>query len=130
MTVLDIIVAAESLIGSLGVGETPNSDDAAVGFFELNNLIDELNTSRLNLFTTLYYSPALTPTVAQYSIGPGASNFSTSFSVVQIQTAACIIPGTSGRKDIALINAAQYASIGEKNIQAIFPDKLDRKTHV
>lgn len=124
MTVLDLIMQSFQIVGSYGIGESANASDSQLGLQLLNNLIDGFNTARINLYTTLFYQPSLTPTVQSYQIGPGAANFPTGFSVIQIQSCSCVIPGTQARKDVSLINSTQWAAIGERNLTGVFPDKL------
>lgn len=122
-TVLDIITRALQVTGSLATLETPSADDAQLGLQTLNEMIDGWNSQRLNLFTVGYQQYPLQPAQQTYQVGPGGVDFNYP-SIVLIQTASVIVPGTSARMELDLLSSVEWAALREKYLIGVFPQRL------
>lgn len=71
MTGLDLLSSAMRLIGALGAGETPTSDEAADGLACLNDMMDSWNAERLMAFSIQIQEFPLIPSQQVYTYGPG-----------------------------------------------------------
>lgn len=123
MTALDLFTAALRVTGSLGTGEVPSADDAAVVMEAFNLMLDQMATERTNLYTDTLEVFPLVATQPEYLIGPGAANFNTTRPVL-IKNANIIIPGTSGRRPMSILGSEAFMSLGERLLSGVFPDKL------
>lgn len=123
-TVNDLAIRAMQIIGALSTGQTPNSDDAQLCLTNLNEMLDGWNTERLNLYVPLPFSGSLLNAQQSYAIGPSAADFPTTNSVALIQTAALILPTTTVRTPVAILNSEEWARLTEKGLTGYLPDKL------
>jgi hypothetical protein len=70
VTVQEIITASLNDLGVLEGGEQPTADDAAQGLSALNTLVDQWAAERLMLSKSQRTTRAITPGLADYTIGP------------------------------------------------------------
>lgn len=73
MTGSDLITAALQQIGELGIGESVDADNGAIGLSRLNDWIDSLGNERQLMAYVLRTTKTLTASTASYSIGSGGS---------------------------------------------------------
>lgn len=122
MLVSDIITTAMEIIGALSIGQTPSSDDSTLVFNNLNAMLDGWNAERLNLYTSQPFTGNLTNGVQNYTMGPGGGYNRTA--PIMIETASVIIPGSTVRRPVSVLNAEQWANLTEKGLTGFLPDKL------
>lgn len=68
-TYADLISGALRLVGVIGDGETPSTDQTANALFTLNEMLDAWNSDGLMIYTTSFYEKMLT-TAQSYTVGP------------------------------------------------------------
>lgn len=73
MTVADLVTRCLQDLKVLQAGETADADNAELGRVTLNDWIDALATDNLTFYTITRTTWALTPNVASYTIGTGAT---------------------------------------------------------
>lgn len=90
MTAQQIITDALTLIGEIGRGQTPNTEELQHGLDVLANLLDSWSTERLSLYTVKRVRFTLVPLQQDYTIGPTGADF-TNERPVLIQTAIIVL---------------------------------------
>ncbi len=73
MTAQDIVVDALRELGVLNAVDPPTGEDAELGLFRLNKLLDNLNAEQRSIYASTVTSYTLTPSLNPHTIGDGGS---------------------------------------------------------
>jgi hypothetical protein len=119
-TVNDLISGAMRLIGALGAGETPSTDEQTDIILTLNNLIEVWNAEGLSVYEIVNFQNALTAATASFNIGAGA----TINTPRPIRIVGAGIIANSIRNELDIISAGEFAAIKEKGLSGNLPLKL------
>jgi len=122
MTVRDLITAAAILDGIIESGQTLNPEELATGFLCLNDMVDEWNTDRLNIYSVGSKQYQLS-NKGLYQIGPAAADFPDPSRPILIQTATVIVPGTGKRIPMGILDSVAFAGRSTSATDA-YPDEL------
>lgn len=121
-TYSDLIAGALRLVGIIGDGETPSTDQTNNALFSLNEMLDAWNSDGLMIFTTAFYEYALT-TSQTYTVGPGA-NFNISVRPSEIR-GAWIRQNASSANPIdlpmSILSSQEWGDIRSKTVQSNIP---------
>ncbi len=90
MTAQDVVTDALVIIGELGRGQTPNTEELQHGLDVLNGILDIWSTERLSLHKVKRVRFTLVPGQQDYTIGPTGADF-TNERPVLIQTATIVL---------------------------------------
>lgn len=90
MTAQQIITDSLTLIGEIGRGQTPNTEELQHALDILNALLEIWSTERLSLYTVKRVRFTLVPLQQDYTIGPTGADF-TNERPVLIQTATIVL---------------------------------------
>lgn len=90
MTAADIIIDALVQVGTLGRGQTPNTEELQHGLDILNALLDSWSVDRLSLHKVKRVRFTLVPGQQDYTVGPTGADF-TNERPVLIQTATIVL---------------------------------------
>lgn len=70
-TYADLIAGALRLVGIIGDGETPSTDQSNNALFTLNEMLDSWNADGLMIYNTQFYECFVTSSIT-YTVGPSA----------------------------------------------------------
>lgn len=73
MTAAEIVNDALREIRVINAVDAPSSEDAALGLFRLNKILDNLNAERRFIYADVIATYTLTPSLSPHTIGPTAS---------------------------------------------------------
>lgn len=131
-TVRGIITDALMEIGVLQPGETPDAGQAAVGLRRMQSLIDAWQADRLTL--SLQLQTQFTWPASTLSVQVGVGQTVDMDRPMWIDTAAYIIPGTSGTTAIevplAILDMDQYAGVTIKQLSSALPQQIFYQTNL
>ena len=122
LTGQQVVKGALLLLGVIGQGETPDSDQATDGLARLNELLDALGTQRLAAYTTARTTVTLTPNTGTYTIGTGGTI--NQVRPEDIDAAAYIAVGQDNEVPITLYSPEMYAALPIKTQTAELPYAL------
>lgn len=121
-TVLDVVKASFRLISVIAQGESPNASEGADALSRLNLMLAQWSIERINIYTKLRSTHALSGGVQTYTIGAGGV-----FNVtrpVKID-ASKILQSNGLETDLTILQTAeQWNAIPEKNVSAVQPLSL------
>jgi len=125
-TLLDIITECLVDIGELGAGETPSPEDGAYCFGKSNELLDSLQTEKLNIYSEEEVQLALTAKQS-FQIGPGGADFPGNARPIKIDACVILVPVNgvniqTGECD--LIPESRWREITDKSATSNVPEFL------
>lgn len=118
-TALDMIKRSLRLIGAIGIGETPEAEEAEDGLTTLNALVDSISNNRLLINAMTLDSFALTSGDAIYTVGATGDIATTR--PMRVDESSYIEKGGL-TYTMTEIDASQYNAIGDKNAQGDTPE--------
>ena len=119
-TAISMIKRAMRLSGSIGVGETPTSDEADDGLDALNTMLDSWSIERLQVYYIVEESLTLTGG-ATYTMGVGGNLNTTRPTRIED---SCFIRFNSIDTPLKLLNFEGYAAIVDKTTGSNIPQYL------
>jgi hypothetical protein len=124
MTSLDLISSAMRLVGILGVGETPASNESTNALSSLNDMLDTWSNENLLIYDKVLEVFPLVGGQQSYTMGTGG-NFNTA-RPLKIENAFLRTLSGSQTLDlpIEILNQDQWASISVKSLSSTLPTKL------
>lgn len=122
-TVLDLLTASLTYIGQLGAGQTMNAEDQANGFRHLNLLMGKYSAKRLLIPYVATRSYVLSPSIADYTIGPTGATF-TAPRPTFIESGGVYVLGTSVRLPLNILDKPQWDAIVNRNAIADVPESV------
>ena len=115
-----IIKRSMRMLGVLGAGATPTTDEYTDGLEVLNDLVDSWNNDQLLCFS--YQTESLTLVAGTSSYTIGASGDLNTTRPIEILEAYIVSSSTS--YPVKIINEAEYAAIQSKDTEGDFPTRL------
>jgi hypothetical protein len=118
MTGQELVESALRLIGVVGEGETPNSEQATNALESLNMIIESWYNEGLAAYISYQESFTITANVGSYTIGPSA----TWNTVRPVAINKVMVRDSSGTDyPVELINSSQYWDIASKAVTSSLP---------
>lgn len=127
MTVVarDIIQDAMEKLGVYAPGETMSAADANRGLIVLNDMMDSWSNESLSCFAISQQSTILTPGVASYTIGPGATlNMTRPIRLISGPGAAYMQDDNGNNYGMDVVPLDQWNLLGTREITSDVPDTL------
>lgn len=115
-----IIERSLRLLGQLGAGESPTTDETADGLEALNALVDSWNNDKLLCFS--YQTESLTLSSGTSSYTVGASGTLNTTRPVEILNAYIVDSNIS--YPVEIISESEYAAISDKTLSGDWPTHL------
>lgn len=120
-TAIGLITRAMRLAGSIGVGETPDDDEAADGLTALNSMMDSFSIERLMVYYIVEETLTLVAGTASYTMGSGGDLNTTRPTRIED---SCFIRYNNIDTPLQLLNFEGYAAIVDKTTQSNIPAYL------
>lgn len=122
-TVRDLITDSLSILGAIGIGETPSADEAAQGLRFLNGMVESWNLERLMVYAVTRHSFPLVPSQASYTIGVGG-NFNVA-RPTRIELAAIeLVQNNNIELPLQMLTIDEWNQLALKSTTSTFPQYL------
>jgi hypothetical protein len=121
VTTQDIVVDALRELGVLNAVDPPTGEDAELGLFRLNKLLDNLNAEQRSIYASTVTSYTLTPSLQPHTIGDGGT-FDTAQRPESIEGANLVIDGI--RHPIELRDAQWRMGLSTPALESAIPTDL------
>jgi hypothetical protein len=118
-TALDMLKRSMRLIGVIGIGETPEAEEAEDGLAALNGLVNSISNNRLLINALALDSFALTSGDAIYTVGPAGDIATTR--PMRVDDSSYIEKGGL-TYNLKQIDGDEYNGIGDKGAQGDTPE--------
>ena len=118
MTTDEIVTDALRELGVLDAADAASGEDATLGLFRLNKLLDNLNAERNGVYATVLSSFTITPSLQPHTIG-ATGTWVTTQRPQSIESAS-VLEGDVYRP-ISLKDAAWYASLINPTLTQAYP---------
>lgn len=110
----DVATDALSLIGQLGIGQSPSPEQLAQAMRYANRMISRWSIQRLMLFTVGSSPYVLTPNVQDYTIGPAAGATFNQVRPTFIESAQIQLPNSAMTEPLNLLDRTKWGAIRDK----------------
>lgn len=128
MTVLDLLTAALAELNVYDAGTAIPPDQAQFAFDRLNDYLDALATEGLTIYQVTRVTWTLTPNVATYTIGPGATINTTRpvnpQAIVNIGFQDTSVSPVQEYPGLSILGADEYASLSLKTQTSPYPTRF------